>query len=419
LNTSGTTTAQDSRRLRRVGLIALICAVVLAVGGILWRQVHERRVAQWTQDQAVPTVPIVTPTRGPEHSELVLPGNLQAWYEAPLYARVSGYLKNWYFDYGAHVKKGQVLAEIDAPDLDAQLLAARAQLKAAQASVNVRRAQADFAHTTFERWEGSPKGSVSLQEIESKRGDDASAEASLRAAEANVGVDQGDVDRLTALEGFKRITAPFDGIVTARETDIGALINVGSGGNSGPELFRVADVHEMRVFVPVPQRISAGVVPGLAASLMLPQFGQRTFPASVATTARAIDPNTRTLTVELHALNPDENLPPGSYTEVHFELPAQPDTVLIPDSALLFRQNGLEVAVLGPGNRIRLERVTAGRNLGTQIEIVGGLTLSDRIVNTPPDSLAAGDLVRPQDDAPTRAAGLAERELQMTGRALD
>jgi RND family efflux transporter MFP subunit len=343
------------------------------------------------------------PKRGPEHSELILPGNVQAWYEAPLYARVSGYLKNWYFDYGARVSKGAVLAEIDAPDLDAQLAAARAQLKSAQADVNVKLAQKDFAQTTYERWKGSPKGSVSEQEIEAKGGDYASAVASLQAAQANVGVDKGNVDRLVALEGFKRIIAPFDGIVTARETDIGALINIGSGGDNGPELFRVADVHEMRVFVPVPQQVSAGIHDGLTASLYLPQFGQRAFPATVATTARAINVSSRTLLVELHAPNPDETLPPGSYTEVHFKLGAPSDTVLIPTSALLFRQNGLEVAVLGADDKIQLKRVIAGRNLGTEIEIAGGLALSDRVVDTPPDSLAAGDLVHPQAPPPAPA----------------
>jgi RND family efflux transporter MFP subunit len=383
-------------QLRRVGIIALVCALLLAAGGIFWRHEHEKRVAGWTRDQAIPTVPVAVPTRGPEHSELILPGNVQAWYEAPLYARVSGYLKNWYFDYGARVSKGQVLAEIDAPDLDAQLAAARAQLKAAQADVNVKLAQKNFAQTTYERWKGSPKGSVSEQEIEAKGGDYASAVASLQAAQANVGVDKGNVDRLVALQGFKRIIAPFDGIVTARETDIGALINVGSGGDNGPELFRVADVHEMRVFVPVPQQMSAGIANGLTASLYLPQFGQRAFPATVATTARAINITSRTLLVELHAPNPDETLPPGSYTEVHFKLGAPSDTVLIPTSALLFRQNGLEVATLGAGDRIELKRVIPGRNLGTEIEIAGGLTLSDRVVDTPPDSLATGDLVHPE-----------------------
>jgi RND family efflux transporter MFP subunit len=379
---------------------------LVAAVGIFWRHEHEERVAGWTRDQAIPTVPIATPKPGPEHSELILPGNIQAWYEAPLYARVSGYLKNWYFDYGARVTKGQVLAEIDAPDLDAQLAAARAQLKAAQADVNVKEAQKNFTQTTYERWKGSPKGSVSQQEIEAKGGDFASAVASLRAAEANVGVEQGDVDRLVALESFKRIVAPFDGIVTARETDIGALINVGSGGDNGPELFKVADVHEMRVFVPVPQQMSAGIHNGLTASLYLPQFGQRTFPATVATTARAINVSSRTLLVELHAPNPDETLPPGSYTEVHFKLGAASNTVLIPTSALLFRQNGLEVAVLGPDNKIQLKRVIPGRNLGTEIEIASGLAMSDRVVDTPPDSLAAGDVVHPQappQPAPAKA----------------
>ena len=327
---------------------------------------------------------------------LVLPGTVQAWYEAPIFARVSGYLKNWYFDYGARVKKGDLLAEIDAPDLDAQLAAAQAKLNSAKATVKVREAEKEFAETTYARWRESPKGVVSEQEQQSKQADYNSAAARLNAAIAEVAADQGDVDRLQALEDYKRITAPFDGVVTARETDIGALINAGSGtgGGNGPELFRVADIHEMRVYVQVPQQLTAGIHAGLTADLHLPQHPDTTFKATVATTSNAINQSARTLLVELHAANPDGQLQPGAYARVDFELPGNPHVVRLPTSALIFRENGLEVATIGPDNKIELKPITLGRNLGTEVEVLKGLTLTDRVVNSPPDSLSAGDTVR-------------------------
>ena len=384
------------RKLRLVGLAAVVVAIAAAIAGILDRQHQQAEVKQWTEQQAVPTVSVIAPQRGVTGAQTVLPGDVEAWYEAPIYARVSGYLKNWYFDYGAHVKKGALLAEIDAPDLDAQYAAAQATLNSAKALVNVRQAEKAFAETTYERWRNSPKGVVSIQEQESKRADYGTAGANLNAALANVNAAQGDVDRLGALENFKRIVAPFDGVVTARETDIGALINAGSGvgGGSGPELFRVADVHEMRVFVQAPQQMSAGIHNGLTATLYLPQYPDKTFKAVVATTSEAIRTASRTMVVELHADNPDSLLQPGAYAEVHFELPSNPTMVRIPTSALLFRQHGLEVATIGPDNKISLKPVTLGRNLGTQVEVLKGLTLADRLVNSPPDSLAAGDVVR-------------------------
>ena len=244
---------------------------------------------QWTQEQAIPTVALISPQHGAATQRMVLPGTVQAWYEAPIFARVPGYLKDWYFDYGAHVKKGDVLAEIETPDLDAQLAAAQAKLHSAQAVVAVREAEKQFAETTYQRWRDSPKGVVSEQEQESKQADYNSAVARVRAAQAEAAADQGEVDRLQALEGFKKILAPFDGVVTARETDIGALINVGSGNNNGPELFRVADIHEMRVYVQVPQQLSAGIRQGLTAELHLPQYPDKTFKATVATTSSAIN----------------------------------------------------------------------------------------------------------------------------------
>ena len=348
---------------------------------------------QWTQEQAIPTVALISAQHGAATQRMVLPGTVQAWYEAPIYARVPGYLKDWYFDYGAHVKKGDVLAEIETPDLDAQLAAAQAKLNSAQAVVVVRQAEKQFAETTYQRWRDSPKGVVSEQEQESKQADYNSAVARVRAAQAEAAADQGEVDRLQALEGFKKILAPFDGVVTARETDIGALINAGSG-NNGPELFRVADIHQMRVYVQVPQQLSAGIRQGLTAELHLPQYPDKTFKATVATTSSAINMSARTLLVELHAENHNDELQPGAYAQVTFELPSDPNIVHVPTSALIFRERGTEIAVVGPDDKVELKPVKIGRNLGTQVEILSGLSPSDRVINSPPDSLGAGDKVR-------------------------
>jgi len=387
---------RSSTRLRSAGLATLILAVMVAATGILRRHQNDVQVARWTVTQAIPNVSLVTPRRTVSDVKLTLPGEIRAWYDAPIYARVNGYLKNWYFDYGAHVTTGQLLAEIDAPDLDAQLAAAEAKLNAANSVVMVRQAELNFAKTTYERWRDSPKGVVSVQETMSKKGDFETATARLTTAIADVNVAKGDVDRLQALEGFKRIVAPFDGIVTERNTDVGALINAGSGvgGGNGPVMFRIADVHRTRIFVSVPQQMTAGIKPGLAATLRLPQFPKRVFHALVVTTSHAIDKNSRTLLVELTADNPDEMLQPGSYAEVQFNLPSNPEILHLPTSALLFREHGLEVAVVGDDGKISLKKVTLGRNLGTEVEILEGLATSDRVVDSPPDSLAADNLVR-------------------------
>jgi RND family efflux transporter MFP subunit len=384
--------APPPRNLRRTGLIAAAVAIAIAVFGILQRRGHEAEVTQWTQEQAIPTVAVIAPRAGATTERLVLPGTVQAWYEAPIYARVPGYLKEWRFDFGARVKKGDVLAEIETPDLDAQLAAAQGKLNSARAVVNIREAEKQFADTTYQRWRDSPKGVVSVQEQESKEADYNSAIARLTSAQAEVAADQGEVDRLQALESFKMIAAPFDGVVTARETDIGALINAGSGGN-GPVLFRVADVHEMRIYVQVPQQLSASIKEGLRAELHLPQYPDKTFQAAVATTSSAINTSARTLLVELHAANPDAQLQPGAYAQVDFELPSDPNVVRVPTSALIFREQGMEIATIGADAKIELKPVTLGRNLGTEVEVVKGLKLSDRVVNSPPDSLAAGDVV--------------------------
>jgi RND family efflux transporter MFP subunit len=380
--------------------IALIVAAGIAVAGILVRRHQESEVTQWTAEQAVPTVATVMPKQGVTGQLIVLPGDIEAWYEAPIYARVSGYLKAWYFDFGAHVQKGQLLAEIDAPDLDAQLAAAKARLASAEAQVRVREAELNFAETTYARWRDSPKGVVSEQETEAKKAESGSANARYKAAQAEANVNQSQVDQLTALEAFKRIVAPFDGIVTARNTDVGALINAGSGvgGGSGPQLFRVADVHEMRVFVQVPQEMSAGMHAGLTAELVLPQYPDKKFKAIVATTAEAIAKTSRTLLVELHADNTDNLLQPGTFAQVSFNLADNPGALRIPTSALIFREDGAQLAILGPGNKVELKTVTLGRNLGTEFEVLQGLALSDTIINSPPDSLSPGEVVKVAKD---------------------
>jgi RND family efflux transporter MFP subunit len=389
--------AQPSpKRLRSLGFAAAAVAVVVAAWGILSRDEHARAVTTWTQAAAIPTVAIVHPEQDTADPELVLPGDVQAWYSAPVYARVNGYLKAWYFDYGARVKKGQVLAEIETPEIDAQFSAAKARLSSAEAVIKVRDAEAHFADTTFARWRDAPKGVVSVQEQESKQADYQRAVARLDAARADVAVAQADVDRLQALENFKHVTAPFDGVVTARETDIGALINAGSGvaGGSGPELFRVADVHEMRVYAKVPQRMASSIPVGMKAQLHLPQYPDRVFTAIVTNTSSAIDVTSRTLLVEMHTENPDGLLQPGTFAEVHWNLPGNPRLIRIPTSALLFRQHGLQVAVVGPEDKVTLRHVTVGRNLDTEVEVLQGLSPSDRVVDGPPDALASGDVVR-------------------------
>jgi RND family efflux transporter MFP subunit len=377
-------------RLLSVSAVALVIAV--AAEGIWHRQSQEKAVAAWTDAAAIPTVDIVHPTKGAPRQQIVLPGDIHAWYEAPIYARVNGYLKNWYFDFGAQVKKGQVLADIETPEIDAQLTAAKAKLNAASAAVKVRDAEAQFAKTTYARWQNSPPGVVSVQERETKQADYESGIARLNAAKADMAAAQADIDRLQSLENFKQVVAPFDGTVTARETDIGALINAGSAGNA--QLFSVADTHKVRIYVKVPQRLTGNIHPGLTAELRLPQYPGKVFTARATTTTRSVNTSSRTLLVELQADNPDGLLQPGTYVEAQLNLPSDPNTVLIPASAILFRQHGLEVAVVGDDDKVTLKKIGLGRNLGVQVEVTDGLLLSDRIVDSPPDSLGFGDIVR-------------------------
>jgi multidrug efflux system membrane fusion protein len=366
-------------RLPLFGISAALVAVAIVVVGLYWRHRDYTELRQWTQAQAIPTVEIIHPTSNDLDPELILPGDIEAFYEAPIYSRVPGYLKQWYEDIGARVKTGQILADIDTPDLDQQLAQAQADLATAQANERL-------AKITAERWQSLLKrDAVARQDADEKDGDWQAKKALVAAAEANVG-------RLQAEESFKRIVAPFDGVVSARNTDVGALINVGS--NSGPPLFSVADIHEMRIYVRVPQYYSAELVPGMDAELHLPQYPNEVFPAKLVTTSNQIAKESRTLLIELHADNKDGKLAPGTYAEVHIKIPGNAAVLRIPTSALIFREHGLEVAVLGADNKVEIKKIRVGRDFGTEIEVTSGLSPTDQVIDNPPDSLAAGEVVR-------------------------
>ena len=376
------------------GVVLLGGALLVAVLGVLKRQNADVALAHWTTRQAVPTVAVIAVQRGVSGQELVLPGDIEAFYQASIYARVDGYLKMWYQDIGAKVKAGQLLAEIDTPDLDQRLSRAKHDLASVQATQSL-------ANLTAKRWEDLRKSdSVSQQNSDEKVGDAAAEHARAAAAQSNV-------DRLTALEGFKRIVAPFDGVVTARKTDIGALINAGSA--SGSELFSVADIHEMRVYVQVPQAFSAFLKAGMHATLKVAQFPDQPFDAKLLTTSNAISQETLSVLVQLTAANPNAKLWPGTFAEVHFDLPPDPSVMRLPTSALLFRDRGMEVATVGADDKVMLKPVTVGRDLGTEIEIKSGLADNDRVIDSPLDSLATGDVVIVKSDDPHAAPGAPAR----------
>ena len=366
------------RRLRGAAIAVAGVALVIAAWGIVSRAIAGMHVRQWTEQRAIPTVSLVELPRGKPDQELVLPGTLRAFIDAPIYARVSGYLKRWYVDIGAHVKAGEILAEIDTPELDQQLLQAQADLATA-------RAKEHLAAITASRWmKMLASDAVAQQEADEKAGDFEANKAIVAAAEANV-------ERLRATASFKKIAAPFTGIVTARRTDVGALINAGAG--AGQELFRVVDTHKARIYVEVPQAYSRALRVGTPAALRLPEKPGEAYAALVADTAASISENSRTMLVELEADNPNGVLLPGSYVDVSFKLDTAPGILRLPISALLFRRHGLEVATLGADDRVVMKHVALGRDFGVEAEVVSGLQSADRVIDNPPDSLADHDLV--------------------------
>jgi RND family efflux transporter MFP subunit len=369
----------SGRGLRIAAGVAGTIALMVVGGGIAARAANSKHLRQWTGANAEPVVSVTQPQRGDSSYALELPGRLEAYARAPIYARVSGYLKDWKVDIGSPVRSGQVLGEIEAPDLDQQLSQAKADLMTAQANEAL-------AKTTAERWQRLLKtDSVSVQEVDMKVGDFAAKEAIVKAASANV-------ERLQVLEGFKRMVAPFDGIVTARDTDVGALINAGSG--KGLELFVVSDIHKLRLYVNVPQNYVAQVTPGTKAQVTVPERAGQTFTATVETTSQSVDPSSGATLVQLAVDNQAGLLLPGAFANVHFDLPVAKADLSVPASALIFDHRGVQVATVGPDNRIAFNPVSIARDLGDVVQISSGLAASDRIVDSPPDGIGKGDQVR-------------------------
>jgi RND family efflux transporter MFP subunit len=380
------------RKIRRYALILLVVAIALAVWGEVSRVRARSSLGKETAESAITTVVTVTAERSALGEELVLPGAVQAFIEAPIYARTSGYLRSWNTDIGTQVTRGQLLAEIETPEVDQQLSQAQADLATA-------RANETLSNSTNARWQGLLKTeSVSKQDAEEKSGDSAAKKAAAESAAANVA-------RLHDLESFKRVVAPFTGVITARNTDIGALINAGQ--SAGSELFRIADTHKLRIYVRVPETFAAATRPGLEAELRFAEQPNRTFAAKTVRTSNALDPLLRTLQVELELDNAKGEIFPGAYAEVHFKLPASAQTLRLPANTVLFRAAGLQVATLDGDQRVKLKSIVQGRDFGNTIEVLSGLEPNDKVVLNPPDSITNGVQVRiaTPSAAPAKDAG--------------
>ena len=389
-STSSTSGPPVSGTLKIAGLVLAVVAAgalgVLIFKGIQTRLRAESLLRSEARADSAPSVSTVHPKPGAPTSELILPGNAEAFVETPIYARVNGYLKSWYFDIGARVAAGQLLAEIDTPELDQQLSQARSEL-------NTARANLELARSTADRWVDLQKtDSVSRQGTDEKLGDLHAKQAILDAADANV-------KRLEETQSFQKVYAPFAGVVTVRNIDIGALINAGSSG-VGKEMFHLASIARLRVYVQVPQANSASAAPGAAADVTLAERPERIYRARVARTANAIEPASRTLRVEVDVENPDGSLLPGSYVQVHLKLPGQAHAVTVPVSATLFRAEGLTVAAVRDGHVV-LVPISVGRDYGNELEVTSGLKPEEDLIINPPDSLVNGQAVRPVPSAPS------------------
>jgi len=357
----------------------LVVALALATWGEVHRVMARTTLRQQTAADATLIVMTVAPTRSASGEELVLPGTVQAFTEAPIYARTNGYLKSWLVDIGSTVKKGQLLAEIDTPEVDQQLAQAIADLGTA-------RANEALSNTTNTRWkELLTTESVSKQDADEKAGDAAAKKAITESAAANV-------SRLRQLESFKRVVAPFDGIITARNTDTGALSNAGE--SAGSELFRLADTHKLRIYVQVPEPYAAAAKPGLEAELKFSEQAGKGYAATAVRSANALDPVLRTLQVELELDNAQHELFPGAYAEVHFKLAGNASSVRLPANTVLFRAPGPQVATVDAQHRIQLKSIVQGRDFGGTIEVLSGLSADDAVVVNPPDSIIDGVTVR-------------------------
>jgi RND family efflux transporter MFP subunit len=360
-------------------MVAAVIAVLVVVTGIRAREDSDARLREWTDSQAIPTVAVVLPDAKVLHATIDLPGRLEAYYRAPIFARVSGYLKSWSADIGARVKAGQVIAEIEAPDLDQQLLQARADLASQQASAKLSEATLNRRKTLI------ASNFVSMQEIDERTADLSNKQAAVNSGQANV-------ERLEALAGYKKITAPFDGVVTSRDTDVGALIN--AGGGSGPAMFVISDIRKLRVYVNVPQNYVPEIKIGAKAVISMPEYPNRTFDATVEASSQSVDVGSGTTRMQLALDNSGGELMPGGYASVRLSLAHDGVPLHIPASALIFNRDGLRVATVSSDDRVIFKTVTIARDLGRNIELASGLVADDRIIVAPPDGLAEGDQVR-------------------------
>jgi RND family efflux transporter MFP subunit len=373
------------RRLRLVGGAFVVLAIAIVAYGLVSRAAQSSRLRDLTQAQAVPSVAIVAPTQVENHAGLDLPGRLEAYIRAPIYARIPGYLKSWKHDIGGKVKAGDVLAEIDTPDLDQQLMQARADLSVAQAN-------AKLAQIGAERWQAlAGTDAVAKQDVDQHTFTFNANIAQVKAAQANV-------DRLVAEEGFKHLIAPFDGIVTARETDIGALINVGAAG--GAELFVVSETSKLRVYVNVPQNYVPSVPPGTKATISVPEHPGKTYSGTVEASAQAVDPTTGTTLMQIIVDNSAGELMPGDYAGIHLQITGAPNVLSVPSSALIFDAKGLSIATVDADNRVVLKPVSIERDLGPVVELASGLAANDRVIQNPPDGIGNGAEVRLAGAAP-------------------
>jgi RND family efflux transporter MFP subunit len=378
-----TVPAEESHPKRRWW--AAVLAVVVVAGIVIFTvlpQVQARKtLAKETQEMAVPSVSVVHPARTAPSQEVVLPANVQAYIDSPIYARTNGYLQHWFVDIGAHVKAGQLLAVIDTPEVNQELRQSLADLATAQANEHL-------AQITAERYDGLLKtDSVSKQEADNAESDYAAKKAVVQSGEANV-------KRLEDLQSFQKIYAPFAGVITARNTDIGALIDSGSSGGTRTELFHIAQPGKLRVYVNVPEIYSQVAKPGMTADLMLSEFPGQRFPGTLVRTAQAIDPTTRTLLVEISVNNPTGELLTGAYAEVHFKLSTSKSSYILPVDTLLFRSEGLRVVVVNSNNKAELRPITMGNDFGSSVEVVAGLSGNENVVVNPPDSIEAGEDLR-------------------------
>jgi len=377
-----------SSRPALIGAIAILIAGGVVAAGLVTRHIQAEQLQAGAAERSVPTVTLVS-MKDVQAGDLELPARIEAWSRAPIYARVSGYLKHWNVDIGAPVKAGQVLAQIDTPDLDQDLRQAQAQLAVARTGLTL-------SESTARRWQALVgQNAVSKQEADEKQNDFMSRQANVQALQASV-------SRQQALKTYTTLVAPFDGVVTARNTDLGALVNV--GGASGSELFVVSDLRRLRVYVNVPQRQVALIKPGSKAELTVPERPDSHWSATVQSSAQAITAGSGTMLVQLVVDNPKGELLPGAYANVRFDIPADANTVSVPPGALMLGRDGPRVATLDGQDRVRIKKVSIGQDLGSVVQLGGGVARSDRIIDSPPDGIGEGDLVRVAKAAPAAKA---------------